>query len=161
MSLMAVVEGKNATYCWRFIEAVARKALGNRPGHIDPSAIYAIAMHYFEDVPLNWDGPTGKVSHTPKASAKVEKAKKAKKPKKPAETPSEIKKEKERAKKAAKKKSTPKVQQGFFFDMLEMQPDEQKPCGSSSPQGSPVAPAEETAVEPSSEAGVSLTESEV
>lgn len=154
-------EGKNATYCWRFIEAVARKALGNRPGHIDPSAIYAIAMHYFEDVPLNWDGPTGKVSHTPKASAKVEKAKKAKKPKKPAETPSEIKKEKERAKKAAKKKSTPKVQQGFFFDMLEMQPDEQKPCGSSSPQGSPVAPAEETAVEPSSEAGVSLTESEV
>ena len=154
-------EGKNATYCWRFIEAVARKALGNRPGHIDPSAIYAIAMHYFEDVPVDWDGPTGKVSHTPKASAKVEKAKKAKKPKKPAETPSEIKKEKERAKKAAKKKSTPKVQQGFFFDMLEMQPDEQKPCGSSSPQGSPVAPVEETAVEPSSEAGVSLTESEV
>ena len=113
-------EGKNATGCWRFIEAVARKALGNRPGHIDPSAIYAIAMHYFEDVPVNWDGPTGKVAHTPRASAKVEKAKKAKKAKKPAETPSEIKKEKGRAKKAdAKKKSTPKVQQGFFFDMLE------------------------------------------
>ena len=110
-------EGKNATGCWRFIEAVARKALGNRPGHIDPSAIYAIAMHYFEDVPVNWEGPAGKVARTPRASAKVEKPKK---PKKPAETPSEIKKEKERAKKAAaKKRSTPKVQQGFFFDMLE------------------------------------------
>ena len=170
-------EGKNATYCWRFIEAVARKALGNRPGHIDPSAIYAIAMHYFEDVPLNWDGPTGKVSHTPKASAKVKKAKKETKveklerkvaqsrvsPARKAELRKELAeaKRKERAKKAAKKKSTPKVQQGFFFDMLEMQPDEQKPCGSSSPQGSPVAPAEETAVEPSSEAGVSSTESEV
>lgn len=150
-------EGKDAALCWKFIEAVARKALNNKSGHIDPGVVYAIAMHYFEDVPVNWDGPTGKVSHTPRASAKAEKAKKAKKP---AETPSEIKKEKERAKKAAKKKSS-QAQQGFFFDLLEMQPDEQKPCGSSSPQGSPVAPAEETAVEPSSEAGVSLTESEV
>ncbi len=116
-------EGKNATYCWRFIEAVARKALGNRSGHIDPAVVYAIAMHYFEDVPKDWDGPTGKVAHTPKASAKVEKAKKAKKP---ADTPSEIKKEKERSKKAVKKvakkkKSAPQVQQGFFFDLLETQ----------------------------------------
>jgi len=110
-------EGKDAKSCWKFIEAVARKALGGRNGHIDPAVVYAIAMHYFEDVPKDWDGPTGKVSHTPRASAKVEKAKKAKKP---AETPSEIKKEKERAKKAAKKKkSAPRVQQGFFFDLLE------------------------------------------
>lgn len=110
-------EGKDAKGCWKFIEAVARQALHGHNGHIDPAVVYAIAMHYFEDVPVDWDGPTGKVSHTPRASAKVEKPKK---PKKPAETPSEIKKEKERAKKAAaKKKSTPKVQQGFFFDMLE------------------------------------------
>ena len=110
-------EGKDANGCWKFIEAVARQALHGHNGHIDPAVVYAIAMHYFEDVPVDWDGPTGKVSHTPRASAKVEKPKK---PKKPAETPSEIKKEKERAKKAAaKKKSTPKVQQGFFFDMLE------------------------------------------
>ena len=112
-------EGKDAKSCWKFIEAVARKALNGHNGHIDPAVVYAIAMHYFEDVPVDWDGPTGNVAHTPK------------------------------------------VQQGFFFDMLEMQPDEPKPCGSSSPQGSPVAPAEETAVEPSSEAGVSSTESEV
>ncbi len=109
-------EGKDAALCWKFIEAVARKALNGRNGHIDPAVVYAIAMHYFEDVPVNWDGPTGKVSHTPRASAKAQKAKKAKKP---AETPSEIKKEKERAKKAAKKKPAPKVSQGFFFDMLE------------------------------------------
>ena len=113
-------EGKDAALCWKFIEAVARKALGNHDGHIDPSAIYAIAMHYFEDVPVDWDGPTGKVAHTPRASAKAEKAKKAKKP---AETPSEIKKEKERAKKsakkAAKKKKSPQAHQGFFFDLLE------------------------------------------
>lgn len=111
-------EGKDAKGCWKFIEAVARQALHGHNGHIDPAVVYAIAMHYFEDVPVDWDGPTGKVSHTPRASAKVEK------PKKPAETPSEIKKEKERVKKAAaKKKSTPKVQQGFFFDMLETQPE--------------------------------------
>ncbi len=111
-------EGKDAKGCWKFIEAVARQALHGHNGHIDPAVVYAIAMHYFEDVPVDWDGPTGKVSHTPRASAKVEKAKKAKKP---AETPSEIKKEKERAKKAAakKKKSAPQVQQGFFFNLLE------------------------------------------
>ena len=105
-------EGKDAKGCWEFIEAVARKALGGRNGHIDPAVVYAIAMHWFEDVPKDWDGQAGKVAHTPRASAKTEKAKK---PKKPAETPSEIKKEKAKAKKAAK----PKQEQGFFFDLLE------------------------------------------
>ena len=97
---------------------MARKALGGSSGHIDPSAIYAIAMHWFEDVPKDWENlPKPK----PAAPAKTPTSTPKKgKPKKPAETPSEIKKEKERAKKAAaKKKSTPKVQQGFFFDMLE------------------------------------------
>lgn len=128
-------EGKDAKGCWKFIEAVARKALNNHSGHIDPGVVYAIAMHYFDDVPKDWDGPTGKVAHTPRASAKVEKAKKAKKP---AETPSEIKKEKERAKKAAKKKAAPKEQQGFFFDLLET-PAEAEP---GTEQGSEVANAD-------------------
>lgn len=109
-------EGKDAALCWKFIEAVARKSLGRRNGHIDPAVVYAIAMHWFEDVPLNWEGQAGKVAHTPRASAKTEKAKK---PKKPAETPSEIKKEKAKAKKAAK----PKQEQGFFFDLLETPAD--------------------------------------
>ena len=47
----AKAEGKTAEGCWKFIEAVARKALGGRSGHIDPVTVYAIAMHYFQDVP--------------------------------------------------------------------------------------------------------------
>ena len=127
-------EGKDAKGCWRFIEAVARKALGNHAGHIDPSAIYAIAMHWFEDVPVDWDGPTGKVSHTPRASAKAEKAKKETKVEKlerkvaqsqvSAARKAELRKElaeakrKERAK-AKQEAKKPKQHQGFFFDLLE------------------------------------------
>ena len=47
----AKAEGKTAEGCWEFIEAVARKALGGQSGHIDPVTVYAIAMHYFQDVP--------------------------------------------------------------------------------------------------------------
>ncbi len=50
-------EGKDAKKCWEFITAVARKVGGNC--HIDPGAVYAMAMHYFEDVPVDWNG--GKV----------------------------------------------------------------------------------------------------
>ena len=82
-------EGKDAKGCWKFIEAVARKALGNRSGHIDPGVIYAIAMHWFEDVPKDWDKPA------PSPKAKTAKPAKSAKPKKP------------------------KQQQGFFFEMLE------------------------------------------
>ncbi len=115
-------EGKNATLCWRFIEAVARKALGGRSGHIDPAVVYAIAMHYFQDVPKDWnEQPKPKPAPKPAPSPK-----KAGKPKKPAETPSEIKKEKNRAKNAAAKKAKPKTQQGFFFDLLETPEPEQE-----------------------------------
>ena len=107
-------EGKDAKGCWKFIEAVARKALHGSSGHIDPAVVYAIAMHWFEDVPKDWD-KAPKSSSTVKAKPKAEK--KAK-PKKPAETPSKIKKEKEKAKKTAKKRKS-KTQQGFFFEMLE------------------------------------------
>ena len=105
-------EGKDAKGCWRFIEAVARKALHGSSGHIDPVVVYAIAMHWFEDVPKDWD-VRGRSPATPKAA----KPAKATKPKKPAETPSEVKKEKAKAKAAKKRKS--KTQQGFFFEMLE------------------------------------------
>lgn len=47
----AKAEGKTVEGCWSFIEAVARKALGGKSGHIDPVVVYAIAMHYFQDVP--------------------------------------------------------------------------------------------------------------
>ena len=117
-------EGKDAKGCWRFIEAVARKALHGSSGHIDPAVVYAIAMHWFQDVPKDWNMP--KVLGTaaaPKKTASVQQqaAKPKTKPKKPAETPSEIRKEKERMAKAkAKAKAKkPRVQQGFFFEMLE------------------------------------------
>ena len=133
-------EGKDAALCWKFIEAVARKALNGHNGHIDPAVVYAIAKHYFEDVPVNWDGPTGKVAHTPRASEKAEKAKKETKVEKlerkvaqsqvsPARKP-ELRKElaeakrKERAK-AKQEAKKPKQQQGFFFDLLE--PQTEKP----------------------------------
>ena len=115
-------EGKDAKGCWKFIEAVARKALHGSSGHIDPAVVYAIAMHWFEDVPNDWDKP----APSPKAkTAKLAEDGKRKttRPKKPAETPSEIRKEKEKARKAAKqkavKKRKPRAQQGFFFEMLE------------------------------------------
>ena len=106
-------EGKDAKGCWKFIEAVARKALHGSDGHIDPAVVYAIAMHWFEDVPKDWDKPT------PSPKAKTAKPAKSAKPKKPAETPSEIKKEKAKAKAKASKTKTPNQQQGFFFEMLE------------------------------------------
>lgn len=107
-------EGKDAKGCWRFIEAVARKALHGSSGHIDPAVVYAIAMHWFEDVPKDWDAP----AKAPARQAKPKAEKKAK-PKKPAETPSEIRNEKERMAKAKAKAKKPKQQQGFFFEMLE------------------------------------------
>lgn len=107
-------EGKDAKGCWKFIEAVARKALHGSSGHIAPAVVYAIAMHWFEDVPADWD-KAAKRSSTVKAKPKAEKKAKTKKP---AETPSDVRKEKEKAKKAAKKRKS-KTQQGFFFEMLE------------------------------------------
>jgi hypothetical protein len=126
-------DGKTAALCWKFIEAVARKALGNRSGHIDPGVVYAIAMHYFQDVPVDWDGcretasePAAK-RHTPRASAKVEKAKKAKRPEIPKsaqpkpETPKPETPKPETLPPGTKpKKAKPRFEQGFLFEMLEM-----------------------------------------
>ena len=157
-------EGKTAKGCWDFIVAVARKVGGDC--HIDPGAVYAMAMHWFQDVPVDWNkAERPAASSAPKKPAKKAEEKPAKKKlKKPAETPSEIKKEKAKAKKAAqkakaaaKKPKKPKNVQGFFFDMLLDTPNEDDV---SSPQGAPVRPAEENAVAPSAQAGTS-SESEV
>lgn len=120
-------EGKDAKGCWRFIEAVARKALHGSSGHIDPTALYAIAMHWFEDVPKDWDGKAAQAR--PSGQGKVAKPKKptTKKgrleervshgsSKAKAELRELKKKERAKAKPKAKK---PKQSQGFFFEMLE------------------------------------------
>ena len=118
-------EGKDAKGCWKFIEEVARKALHGSSGHIDPAVVYAIAMHWFEDVPKDWD----------KKAERSSAAKTTPKPKKPttrkerleervahgsSKAKAELRelKKKERAKAKAKAKK-PKQQQGFFFEMLE------------------------------------------
>lgn len=101
-------EGKDSAGCWKFIEAVARKALNGSSGHIDPSVVYAIAMHWFEDVPKDWEPAKASLA---KSSTPVVK------PKKPAETPSEVRKAK--AKDKPKKPAKPRSEQGFFFEMLE------------------------------------------
>ena len=73
-------EGKDAEGCWKFITAVARKALHGRSGHIDPAVVYAIAMHWFEDVPKDWDKAerssavrTKRPAKTAKKTSKIEK----------------------------------------------------------------------------------------
>jgi hypothetical protein len=120
-------EGKDAALCWKFIVAVAREALGGRNGHIDPGVVYAIAMHYFQDVPVDWDGcretasaPAAK-RHTPRASAKVEKAKKAKRPEIPksAQPKPEAPKPEALPPGTKPKKAKPRFEQGFLFEMLE------------------------------------------
>ena len=161
-------EGKDAKGCWKFIEAVARKALHGSSGHIDPGVVYAIAMHWFEDVPKDWDsarpqGARRQVAGT--AKPKKPTTRKERLEERVAHGSSKAKaelrelKKKERAKAKAKK---PKQSQGFFFEMLEMQSDGPNKDGPSSPQASAGAPGEENAMEPSSlPASTSSTESEV
>lgn len=100
-------DGKDAKGCWKFIEAVARKVGGNC--HIDPGAVYAMAMHYFEDVPVNWDRPSAAQPSMLK-EAKVEGEGEAK------ETGQRDEPQKVKVKKPKAKKS----KQGFFFDLMEV-----------------------------------------
>lgn len=69
-------EGKTAAKCWTFVQAVARKALKGSSGHIDPAAVYAVAMHWFQDVPADWDQPERR-GPTAEAKAKAEAERKA------------------------------------------------------------------------------------
>lgn len=114
-------EGKDAKGCWRFIEAEARKALHGSSGHIDPGVVYAIAMHWFEDVPKDWD-KAAKADRSDTAKPKKPTTRKERLEERVSHGSSKAKaelrelKKKERAKAKAKK---PKQSQGFFFEMLE------------------------------------------
>ena len=114
-------EGKDAKGCWRFIEAVARKALGGRSGHIDPGVVYAIAMHWFEEVPKDWD-KADKADRSDTAKPKKPTTRKERLEERVSHGSRKAKaelrelKKKELAKAKAKK---PKNRQGFFFEMLE------------------------------------------
>ena len=116
-------EGKDAKECWRFIEAVARKALHGSSGHIDPGVGYAIAMHWFEDVPKDWD-KADKADRSDTAKPKKPTTRKERLEERVSHGSSKAKaelrelKKKERAK-AKPKAKRPKNRQGFFFEMLE------------------------------------------
>lgn len=116
-------EGKDAKGCWRFIEAVARKALHGSSGHIDPGVVYAIAMHWFEDVPKDWD-KAAKADRSDTAKPKKPTTRKERLEERVSHGSSKAKaelrelKKKERAK-AKPKAKRPKQSQGFFFEMLE------------------------------------------
>ena len=137
-------EGKTAKGCWKFVEAVARKALGSRSGHIDPVAVYAIAMHYFQDVPKDWNekkekvkAKSEKVGSVKAIKTSVARSSGVKKTKKVEELERKIaqprsakhaqelkvklKAEKERIKEKEKKRKAKKRggEQGFFFDLME------------------------------------------
>ena len=121
-------EGKDAKGCWKFIEAVARKALRGSSGHIDPGVIYANAMHWFEDVPKDWDKAVTKAERS--SAIRTGKSAEEEAGLGNSTTPSEIRKEKAKAKAAKKRKA--KDRQGFFFEMLETPPV--GGCGDESPR---------------------------
>ena len=119
----AKAEGKTAEGCWKFIENVARKALGGRSGHIDPVTVYAIAMHYFQDVPKDWNNAKKPSAARPSGVKKPKGGKfKGEPPKKTDlkggkhKTSEKAEKKKAKAKPKAKKGGK---EQGFFFDLLE------------------------------------------
>lgn len=99
-------QGKTAEGCWKFLEACARKALHGRNGHIDPSTVFAIAMHWFQDVPVDWAGT--------QRAAKAEAPAQA--PAAPA--PESAPKPAEKKPKPRPKKAKPS-RQSFFFELLD------------------------------------------
>lgn len=102
-------QGKTAEGCWKFIEACARKVLHGRSGHVDPSAVFAIAMHWFQDVPADWAG-----------SQAAEKRAESKPVAAPAPAPApEPTKELPKAPKAERKRKAKPSRQSFFFELLE------------------------------------------
>ena len=87
-------EGKTAAKAFAFLAAVARECPRKNGGvHIPPVIGFAICMHYFQDVPVDWDAPE-KPEAAPEKSAAVMPRKKVKK---------QVEK------------------QEFFFDLLETQ----------------------------------------
>ena len=114
-------EGKDAKGCWRFIEAVARKALKGQSGHLDPGAVYAMAMHWYEDVPKDWDAKPEKSEKPTKRETKIEKLeRKISQGQVSPARKKELKAELAKAKPKAKKKAKPRDRQGFFFGELGM-----------------------------------------
>lgn len=105
-------EGKTAKACWDFVSAVCTKALHGRNGHVDPVVVYALAMHWWQDVPADWDrsaASSAKKDEEPQAS--VQDASAATPAEEPAKKPS--------GPAPKRKKKCKRASQGFFLDVLE------------------------------------------
>jgi hypothetical protein len=113
-------EGKDAKKCWEFIVAVARKVGGNC--HIDPGAVYAMAMHYFEDVPADWMG--AKKESKGKVEGEGGDAKETGQSPEPQGKKAKKSKDKKAKDKKAKAKKRKGGEQGFFFELMEVQEEE-------------------------------------
>lgn len=135
-------EGKTAAKAFAFLAAVARECPRQNGGvHIPPVIGFAIAMHYFQDVPVDWDAPeVDESAEKAKDAAAVKRAKKIaheRRVKIAAEHPKdkefaakvqaegeELEREEAaadapRKEKPAKKPAKRKQKQEFFFDLLE------------------------------------------
>ena len=120
-------EGKTASKCWKFVCAVARKALKGSNGHIDPAVVYAIAMHWFQDVPVDWDRPKPSAKEQRAESERRAAEEKAIAEREARENPLGLDAARveadpaEKPEKKPKKKPVrgPRKSQGFFFDLME------------------------------------------
>lgn len=110
-------QGKTAEKCWKFVSAVARHVLHNRSGHIAPDTVYAIAMHWFQDVPVDWNKSQRGV---PEAAPTFmnPKPKLVPEEKPAAETP---KPAMPKVPKAERKRKPKPSRQEFFFELMETQ----------------------------------------
>jgi len=109
---------KTAATCWRFVEAVARAALHGKSGHIDPGVVYAIAMHYFQDVPADWNNAKDPEEDKPVKTTVDGNPYNATVDDKPPAKMTRMGRP-EKPKKQTKAKTKKGASQGFFFDVLE------------------------------------------
>ncbi len=55
-------ESKNYEKCWSFITAKAKKLLNGKSGHLMPSVIFGIAVHYFTESNKDLEKEVGKIA---------------------------------------------------------------------------------------------------
>ena len=120
-------EGKTAKGCWRFIVSVARTAHAQ---HIDPVAVYAMAMHYFEDVPAmpEWEPGAKADKHNEDGGARAA-APTPTKPAAPTPTPTKTAAPTPTPAKTAKKAKPKKVRVKWVAKDLFGMAEQQLPAG--------------------------------
>lgn len=109
-------EGKTIEGAWKFVTGVARLIGGSC--HIDPATVYAMVMHYFQDVPAFGDFEKGVADRERKENDARRAAEEAEKRK-----AAEAKKEAERAKREARENPM-----GLDIERTEAEPERKQPA---------------------------------